>query len=218
MRKKALWILAAGVFSATACFGEGVPSPAAALETPLFQQFLSPKPDAHSLVYEVRPGDNLTRIARKNGVTADLIQRVNGLKNNLLHPGQKLKIPTYRLSLVIDKSQNTLILKGDENILKTYVVSTGTDNSTPVGVFKITDKLLNPTWFKAGAVAPPGSPQNVLGTRWMGISQKGYGIHGTTEPEKIGQQITAGCVRMQNTDVEELYSLVPPGTEVTIVD
>ena len=93
-----------------------------------------------------------------------------------------------------------------------------TNNSTPVGVFKVTDKLVNPTWYKAGAVVPSGSPQNELGSRWLGISAKGYGIHGTIAPEKLGQQITAGCVRMKNEEVEELYSLVPPGTEVTIQD
>ena len=58
----------------------------------------------------------------------------------------------------------------------------------------------------------------VLGTRWMGFDITGYGIHGTTEPDKIGQQVTAGCVRMRNEEVEELYTLIPVGTEVTIQD
>ena len=174
--------------------------------------------DAHSVVYEVKPGDHLTSISKKFHVTGDLLKIVNKLPNDRLMPGMKLKVPTYKFSVVIDKSQNTLILKGDENVLKTYLVSTGTNNSSPVGVFKIKDKLINPTWYKAGTAVPYGSPQNVLGTRWMGITKKGYGIHGTTEPEKIGQQVTAGCVRMKNQDVEELYSFLPVGTEVTIVD
>jgi lipoprotein-anchoring transpeptidase ErfK/SrfK len=118
----------------------------------------------------------------------------------------------------VDKSTNTLVLKGDQDILKTYTVATGSNNSTPVGTFKITDKLENPTWYKAGAVIPPGGADNQLGTRWLGINLKGYGIHGTVEPEKLGQQVTAGCIRMKNEEVEELYSLVPPGTEVTITD
>jgi lipoprotein-anchoring transpeptidase ErfK/SrfK len=132
--------------------------------------------------------------------------------------GQKLKVPTYKMTLWIDKSDNTLTLKADNEVLKTYVVATGTNNSTPVGAFKITDKLENPTWYNSGAVVPPGSPENGLGTRWMGITAKGYGIHGTIEPEKLGQQVTAGCVRMKNEEVEELYSWIPPGTEVTIQD
>ena len=187
-------------------------------ETALFKTFLSSQSDEHSVVYEIKSGDNLANIAKKHGVTVDLIKKVNGLEKDTIYPGKKLKIPTYKISLIVDKSQNVLILKGDEEVLKTYVVSTGLNNSTPVGVFKVTDKLLNPTWYKTGAVVPPDSPENVLGTRWMGINEKGYGIHGTTEPDKLGQQVTAGCVRMRNDEVEELYSLVPSGTEVTIVD
>lgn len=189
-----------------------------ATEGPLFKSLFSKEPDAHSLVHEVKAGENLTLISRKYGVTVGIIKKINGLEGDKIVPAQKLKIPTYKFSVVVDKSQNTLILKGDEEVLKTYHVSTGEKNSTPVGVFKVTDKLLDPTWYKAGAVVPPGSAENVLGTRWIGISEKGYGIHGTTEPDKIGQQVTAGCVRMRNEEVEELYELVPAGAEVIIVD
>ena len=189
-----------------------------ALETQAFKALFSGEPDTHSIVYQVKPGDNLTAISKKHGTTVDLLKRINALPGDKLAPGQKLKIPIYKFSIVVDKSQNTLLLKGDEEALKTYVVATGTNNSTPVGLFKITDKLVNPTWYKAGAVVPYGSPENVLGTRWLGITKKGYGIHGTTEPEKLGQQVTAGCVRMKNEEVEELFSFAVPGTEVTIVD
>ena len=102
--------------------------------------------------------------------------------------------------------------------MKTYVVATGVSNSTPAGTFKIVNKLANPTWFKVGAVVPPGSDENILGSRWLGLNLSGYGIHGTIEPETLGQQITQGCVRMANSDVEELYTIIPLGTEVTIVD
>lgn len=174
--------------------------------------------DARSLIYRVRSGDTLTGIAKKHGVTVDILQKINPTAALRLLPGMNIKVPTTKFSVAIDKSQNSLILKGDEEVLKTYVVSTGENGSTPAGAFKITDKLVNPTWYKAGAVVPPDSPQNILGTRWMGISAKGYGIHGTTEPEKLGRQVTAGCIRMKNEEVEELYGILPPGTEVTIVD
>ncbi len=185
---------------------------------PAFASFLSPRPDAHSLIYTVAPADTFTKISRENHVTSDLIKMVNGIDDRGLRPGMKLKIPTYKFSLVIDKSQNTMALKGDEEVLKSYVVSTGIDNSTPVGTFTITDKLVDPTWYKNNKAIAPGSPENQLGTRWMGISKKSYGIHGTIEPETLGQQVTAGCIRMKNEEVEELYRIVPPGTPVTIVD
>jgi lipoprotein-anchoring transpeptidase ErfK/SrfK len=77
---------------------------------------------------------------------------------------------------------------------------------------------MNPTWFKAGAVVPAASPENILGTRWMGLDKPGYGIHGTTDPQSLGKQVTQGCVRLSNRDVEELYTIVPLGTEVTIIE
>jgi len=118
----------------------------------------------------------------------------------------------------VDKSQNTLILKTGEEIIKTYIVSTGVNNSTPLGNFKIINKLVSPTWYKAGVVVSAGSPGNILGSRWLGFDLAGYGIHGTTDPQSLGRQVTQGCVRMSNSDVEELYSIVPVETEVTIVD
>ena len=136
----------------------------------------------------------------------------------MIRPGMKLKVPGGRFSIVIDKSQNTLTLKANEELFKVYTVATGENNSTPVGTFKIKDKLVDPVWYTLGAVVPAGSPENVLGTRWMGINEPGYGIHGTRDPESIGKQVTKGCVRMPNEEVEELYSIVPIGTPVTIID
>lgn len=169
-------------------------------------------------VYEVKPGDNLDRLAKEFNTTVELIKKSNNLSSNIIRAGQKLRIWMEKFSILVDKSQNTLVLKSNDEIIKTYRVSTGLNNCTPVGNFKITSRLMNPVWFKAGAVVPPESPENVLGSRWMGFDLPGYGIHGTIQPDTIGQQITQGCVRMLNQDVEELFSLVPLGTEVTIVD
>lgn len=169
-------------------------------------------------VHEVRPGDTLGKIASARGTTVDFIKKANSLKSDVIRPGQKLKMPRGQFSIVVDKSQNQLLLTESNQFIKTYTVATGKENSTPVGTFKIVTKIPNPVWYTQGAVVPPDSPENILGTRWLGISAKGYGIHGTTEPDAIGQQVTAGCVRMTNADVEELFDIVPVGTEVTIVD
>lgn len=178
----------------------------------------SPVITAGSTLYEIRPADTLTKIANTFKTTTELIMKSNGLTESKIIPGRKIKVRTVPFTILVDKSQNILILKSGEEIIKTYIVSTGANNSTPVGNLKITNKLVNPTWFKAGAVIPAGSPENILGTRWMGFDLAEYGIHGTTEPQSLGRQVTQGCVRMSNTDVEELYSIIPVGTEVTIVD
>lgn len=171
-----------------------------------------------SILYEIKPGDTLNKIAREFKTTVDLIMKSNNLIDANILPGRKIKVWNTPFSLLVDKSQNTLILKTNEEAVKTYTVSTGKNNCTPVGSFKVTNKLINPTWYKMGAVVPSGSPENILGTRWLGLDISGYGIHGTTEPQNLGKQVTQGCVRMNNADVEELFTIIPVGTEVTIVD
>jgi len=171
-----------------------------------------------SIAYTVKPGDSLYVIARKNHTTVDFIRKINNLKNDNIYPKMKLKIHTAPFSIIVDKSKNTLVLYSADVPVKKYSVATGKKNCTPVGEFKITDKLVNPTWFKTGAILPPGSPKNALGTRWMGFDKPSYGIHGTLEPKSIGTQASEGCIRMLNEEVEELYSIVPVGTKVTIKD
>ena len=178
----------------------------------------SPVITAWSTAYVIKPGDTLIKIAKEFKTTPELIMKSNNLSGDKIIPGRKIKVCVVPFNIFVDKSQNILILKTKEEVIKTYVVSTGANNSSPVGTFKIVNKIVKPTWFKSGAVVPSGSPDNVLGTRWMGFDLAGYGIHGTTEPEKLGQQVTQGCVRMSNAEVEELYTLIPVGTEVVIVD
>ncbi len=171
-----------------------------------------------TVVHEVKSGDSLGKIAKAYGTTVELIKRSNGLSHDVIKAGQRLRIWKGVFSVLVDKSQNILMLKCDDEVVKIYHVSTGKNNITPVGNFKIVNKLPNPVWFKGGKTIPPESPENILGTRWMGFDIPEYGIHGTTEPQTIGQQATAGCVRMRNEEVEELYSLLPVGTQVTITD
>jgi len=178
----------------------------------------SPTITKGSTLYEIKPNDTLYKIAKEFNTTVELIMQANNLKSDRIYPGRKIKVWNQPFSIIVDKSENTLILKSNEEIIKTYIVSTGENNSTPTGTFKIVSKLKNPTWYKAGAVVAPSSPENVLGSRWLGFDLKGYGIHGTIDPQSLGKSITQGCIRMANQDVEELYTIVPLGTEVTIVD
>ncbi len=169
-------------------------------------------------MHEVKPGDTLGEIARGEGTTVEMIKHANNISNDVIRPGQKLKIPKGHFRIVVDKSQNQMLVTLNNEFFKLYHVSTGKDNSTPVGSFKIVNKVPNPVWYHEGAAVPSGSPDNVLGTRWMGLDKPSYGIHGTVDPNAIGQQVTAGCVRMSNSDVEELFDIVPVGTEVMIAD
>lgn len=188
---------------------------------------LSPIMDECSTEYVVQPRDVLGKIGRKFDTTVNLIKRSNNLPSDIIRLNQRLKINTCKFSIVVDKSQNLLFLKKKGEVIKTYIVSTGKDNSTPTGTF-YTDrnKLIKPTWYKTGAIIPPDSPDNILGSRWIGLGGvddggveiEGYGIHGTTKPNDLGKQITLGCVRMKNEDIEVLFDIVPVGAEVIIID
>ncbi|MBP9865547.1 MAG: L,D-transpeptidase family protein [Candidatus Omnitrophica bacterium] len=180
----------------------------------LFSRTATPGTTLHNVV----EGDSLYTIAKKYGTTSALIRRMNGLTKDVIYPGMKLKAVTGKFYVRVDKSQNTLRLFLDETPIKTYLVATGKANSTPTGEFTVKDKLVDPTWYKSGAIIEPGSPDNHLGTRWLGFDLPGYGIHGTTEPQLIGKQVSHGCVRMRNEDVEELYDILPQGTKVAITD
>jgi len=168
--------------------------------------------------HKVKPGESLYVIAKKYKTTPEFISILNHLKGSTIFPDQTLKIVSSPFSIQVSKAKNRLELYLGDEIIRTYHVATGTNNSTPVGSFTITTKLENPTWYKTGAVVPPDNKENILGTRWLGFSIAGYGIHGTTIPESIGTQSTAGCVRMRNNEVEELYALVPMGAVVTVTN
>ena len=74
---------------------------------------------------------------------------------------------------------------------------------------------MKPTYYHKGVVIGPG-PGNPLGNRWMGLDLKGYGIHGTNEPDSIGHAASHGCIRMGKRDVEDLFTRVRVGDVVEI--
>ncbi len=175
--------------------------------------------EGETVEYVVKPGDTLYGIAKRFNTTVEFIKLRNHLTSDIIKPGQRLSIYTGKFSIVVDKSQNELRLYANGRLIKTYKVSTGKNDLTPEGTFKIVTKLKDPTFFHDGKAIPPGDPENILGSRWMGFDygNGSYGIHGTTSPETIGTYETNGCVRMRNEDVEELFAIVPKGTEVKVV-
>ena len=105
-----------------------------------------------------------------------------------------------------------------------FGVATGQSSyPTPLGRFSIVTMQRNPWWYPPSSdwaegldPVPPG-PGNPLGTRWMGISAPGVGIHGTPDAASIGYSASHGCVRMRIPDAEQLFGLVSVGTPVFIV-
>lgn len=181
-------------------------------------QLYSPRREENGLEYTVRPGDTLAAIAAVYHTTPELLQEINGIKGEIIRIDQKIKVPAGRFRVLVSKTDNTVSVYLMDKLFKIYPAGTGQGGSSPVGTFTIVTKLIDPPWFHDGLKIPPGDPANILGSRWMGFPDPyaDYGIHGTTKPETIGTQCSAGCVRMHNKDVEELFKLLPRGTKVTI--
>jgi lipoprotein-anchoring transpeptidase ErfK/SrfK len=118
--------------------------------------------------------------------------------------------------IVVSIAERKLALIEDGRVLRMYDTAVGAASSpSPVGEFTIELRLPHPTWYGPKQVVPPGK-SNPLGTRWLGLSKKGYGIHGTNSPRSIGRAASHGCIRMRNADVEELFEMVAVGDRVEL--
>jgi lipoprotein-anchoring transpeptidase ErfK/SrfK len=119
--------------------------------------------------------------------------------------------------ILVSIPDRKLILLEADRVLKIYDTAVGAPRTpSPSGSFKIVQALPDPTWYAKGKIVPPGK-SNPLGPRWLGLSVKGYGIHGTNNPASIGRNASHGCIRMRNRDVEELFAMVSVGDEVELL-
>jgi lipoprotein-anchoring transpeptidase ErfK/SrfK len=119
--------------------------------------------------------------------------------------------------LVVSLEDRKLALVEDGKVTKIYRVAVGKPSTpSPVGTFTIERRVMNPTYSHDGRVVPPG-PNNPVGDRWMSLSIRGYGIHGTNVPSSIGQATSHGCIRMGKADVEDLFSRVEVGDTVELI-
>lgn len=169
--------------------------------------------------YTIVPGDTLGKLAQKFGTTIDLIKKSNNLSRDVIRIGDRLRIYQGHFAVTVSKATNELRLTDNGKFFKRYHVGTGQYSKTPVGDFKITTRLANPPWWRSdGKTIPFGDPENILGTHWLGLNVPGYGIHGTWDTNSIGKQATAGCIRLLNDDIAELYTILPVGSPVGIHD
>jgi len=121
-----------------------------------------------------------------------------------------------RRRIVVSIPDRKLALIEDGRVVKVYPTAVGRATSpTPSGTFTIVQRVANPAWYGPGKVVAPGR-DNPLGTRWLGLSRKSYGIHGTNDPRSIGRNASHGCIRMRNRDVEDLFARVAVGDVVEL--
>ncbi len=154
----------------------------------------------------LRTAEQIRKLAAVTGVvlwaTAEALAQENSGKANRR---VVVSIPDRKLA-VVEAGQ----------VVKIFSTAVGADKTpSPTGTFTIVKRVTDPTWYSKGKVAGPGK-SNPVGTRWIGLSLKGYGIHGTNNPASIGHNASHGCIRLRNRDVEELFTMVAVGDEVEL--
>ena len=172
-----------------------------------------------------RPGRALDRARAETAIIRALATHDRGplvLRAKSIRPRVVRK--SFGPVIVIRRSSNRLYLYRGMRFTRLFGVATGARTyPTPLGRFRIVVKWKNPWWYPPDSPwaegkqpVPPG-PGNPLGTRWMGISAPGVGIHGTPDAASIGYSVSHGCIRMRIPDAEWLFEHVTVGTTVFIV-
>jgi hypothetical protein len=119
--------------------------------------------------------------------------------------------------IVVSFPDRKLALIEGDRVIKVYDVAVGAPVSpSPSGEFQIVQRLENPTYYKPGVEIGPGA-NNPLGPRWIGLNIKGFGIHGTNQPNSIGKNASHGCIRLRNSDIQDLFARVQVGDKVSLV-
>lgn len=126
-----------------------------------------------------------------------------------------LNEPPSRVAIVSLVDRKLAVMENGEVIAVFQVAVGAAASPSPTGEFRVVNRVSNPTYYHPGTVIPSGK-DNPVGTRWIGLSQKGYGIHGTNSPRSIGHAASHGCIRLRNRDIERLFTLLRVGDTVEI--
>jgi L,D-transpeptidase ErfK/SrfK len=190
-------------------------------------------------------GGTLLEVARRNNLgQTEIVQLNPDVDRWLTKDGDVVRLPNIRIlpgaprvGLVLNVAEMRMYYyqphaKSPPRFVRTYPIGIGREGwNTPLGMTKVIHKVKNPAWYPPESirrehaadgdplpmVVPPG-PDNPLGAYALHLGFSGYRIHGTDKPYSIGLRATHGCTRLYPEDIEELYSLVPVGTPVNIVN
>jgi lipoprotein-anchoring transpeptidase ErfK/SrfK len=186
--------------------------------------------------YTVQAGDRPLKIASKYDVTWEFLGRINGISDpRRIRASQTLKTVKGPFHAVVSKSKFTMDIyfgsPGERGsmYLRSFPVGLGKHGSTPTGTWMLAPqgKLKNPKWW--GTAEEPareaGDPLNPIGKFWMGLNgtdgdavgKEGFGIHGTIDPDSIGKEMSHGCIRLVNDNVEKVYEMLIDGKSTIII-
>jgi hypothetical protein len=186
--------------------------------------------------YTVQAGDRPMKIASRCDVTWEFLGRINGISDpRRIRASQTLKTVKGPFHAVVSKSKFMMDIyfgsPGERGsmYLRSFPVGLGKHGSTPTGTWMLAPqgKLKNPKWW--GTAEEPareaGDPLNPIGKFWMGLNgtdgdavgKEGFGIHGTIDPDSIGKEMSHGCIRLVNDNVEKVYEMLIDGKSTIII-
>jgi lipoprotein-anchoring transpeptidase ErfK/SrfK len=200
--------------------------------TSLAKRFDRQAVDAQLLLRNLRPvvtgqqpGRSLRQVRAMGAIFTALVTNTRpALKLQFAAVAPRVTRGSFGPVIVIRRGSNRLYLYKGAQFQRVFGVATGQSQyPTPLGTWHVVVKWRNPWWYppnsawaKGEKPIPPG-PGNPLGTRWMGLSASGVGIHGTPDDASIGYSASHGCIRMHIPDAEWLFNHVTVGTTVFIV-
>ncbi len=192
--------------------------------------------DPFTRLYEIKSGDALSRIANREGIKTNwrFLQRINGIADpGRIRAGQRIKVVQGPFHAEVDKKAHRIDIwlgEGEEAVfVRSLPVGLGEFDSTPQGGFRVRrgGKMVNPSWTnpRTGERFAAADPNNPIGEFWIGLDgidphnlqEQGFGIHGTIEPDSIGQDRSMGCVRLADGDIDLLYEMLTEGNSVVLV-
>jgi LysM repeat protein len=183
--------------------------------------------------YQVRFGDTLESIGNKYKVPYEFLMTINHISRpESLQAGLPIKVLKGPFNAKIYRSTFTMDVYLQNTFVRSFRVGLGKDKTeTPTGLWRVKaeGKLEKPPWPDpvSGKIIYPEDPEYPLGSRWIGLDglsgqakdRTGFGIHGTKDPETIGNASSQGCIRMNNGEAILVYNMLFPGvSQVEVAD
>ncbi len=194
------------------------------------------KGDPFATTHVIKSGDRLVFIARDHAIDYRFLAHINGMSNpDQIRLGQSLKVINGPFHVEIDKSDYRLDVflgeagSSDRTYVRSFFIGLGELGSTPTGHFRVrpNSKLENPAWTnpRTGEHFKSNDPKNPIGKFWIGLEGTdeqtklldGYGIHGTIDQTSIGRQMSMGCVRLYDADIELLFGMLVPEKSTVVI-
>lgn len=170
-------------------------------------------------IYTTQPGDTLNGIANKYHITEAMLIDINRMAQPQQLPvGTRVKALRGPFRVVIWKQRHQMNVYLGDTLVHSYRVGLGTNGGTPTGTWTVRNKLENPDWTNpvTNQHYSADNPQNPIGEYWIGLhgiageaaGRTGFGIHGTIEPQSIGENMSMGCVRLVPDDIKAVHRML----------